>query len=1171
MRKLLLCISIIVCSITARATVGNYTFASSIGTYTPIAGTTFISSTWDDSTSGLITIPFAFTYNGTAFTTLAINTNGFITFGSIPATVYCGLQSSAANSIAGYGTDLVGASASSTIQYTTIGSAPNRQFVIQWADCDHYGTGSVNHWNFQIILNETTNTIQVVWGASTDVTTMGANNCADVATESGNIGLLGATTNDFNIRSVTNGINTWATSVAGGTISAVCNMSSSNIPASGLTFTWTPGPILPMVFTSSTTVFLNNGLSVAQNTTGNQVIQVQVVVTGTSSPFTVTSLSLSTAGSTNAAADIANAKVYFTGISNIFSGAVQYGSAVSNPNGAYTATGSAILSEGVNYFWVTYDINAAAVLGDNFSGCCNQVIGSGTMGTRVPSVTCPAGIQTIAQVGVWTPLTNLAPGQSGGLMLLLSDGTVMAKSSSGDINGVGATWNKLTPDIHGSYINGTWSAMAPMAKTRLYFSSQVLKDGRVYVAGGEYGTGGASGEVYNPLTNTWTNTPAPGQTVSDANSEILSDGRVLQALVTQPLTGTTIYNPATNTYGAGPTALGIHNESAWVKLTDNSILYVNRLSTASERYIPSLNQWVADGTVPVQLYDAFGDEAGAALLLPDGRAFFLGSSGHTAYYTPSGTNSPGTWAAGPDIPSGRGTPDAPAAMMANGKILCVVSPVPTSANHFPSPTSYYEFNYLTNTFTLINAPAGGTTLNSGCYITNMLDLPDGTVLYNDQDSLRYYVYNPGGTPLAAGKPTIGNITPLSCTSYKITGTLFNGISEGVAYGDDWQMATNYPLVRLTSGTNVYYARTSNWNSTGVRRGAAADTAQFDLPAGLPSGIYSLVVVANGISSNPVAFNTVIAPAVSISASPSNTICANAPVTFTAVNSNSIPTASYQWKKNGINVGINSITYTDASLAGGDQLTCTISSAATCVSPASAISNTITMTVNALPANPVITPAGPIAACPGVPVVLSVQSPQGGFTYSWSDGGTGTTHSVTDFNGSIYCIGNNSLCNSGNSNTIAINLGSLPSAVTVSGSGPSCSSVTLTASGGSGGTIYWQGTTNNGTSLVTPSASQVVSSSGTYYFRANNSCGWGTQGSLPVTINTPPNNWTGAINTAWENPGNWSCGIVADATTDVLINSGTVIVNSTTAICRTLTVSPGVNFIVNPGFKLTIVH
>ena len=82
----------------------------------------------------------------------------------------------------------------------------------------------------------------------------------------------------------------------------------------------------------------------------------------------------------------------------------------------------------------------------------------------------------------------------------------------------------------------------------------------------------------------------------------------------------------------------------------------------------------------------------------------------------------------------------------------------------------------------------------------------------------------------------------------------------------------------------------------------------------------------------------------------------------------------------------------------------------------------------------------------------------------------------------------------------------PAAVTVSGGGTFCNSATLTASGGAGGTIYWQGTTSNGTSTATPSTSQVVTSSGTYYFRSYNSASggcWGPEGSATVTINTTP--------------------------------------------------------------------
>ena len=451
-------------------------------------------------------------------------------------------------------------------------------------------------------------------------------------------------------------------------------------------------------------------------------------------------------------------------------------------------------------------------------------------------------------------------------MLLLSDGTVMAKTDScrSDTTAT-STWAKLTPDIHGSYINGTWTTITPSHDTRVYFASQVLMDGRVFVAGGEIenesingnGTGGYSGEIYNPVSDTWTMAPLQNAYFGDANSEILPDGKVLIAVLNGPGDSTMIFDPIANTWAGGPLCHGTHDESAWLKLADSSILFVDIGSTNSERYIPSLNQWVVDATVSDQLYDPYWSETGAGFLLPDGRAFFLGASGHTAYYTPSGNINPGTWSNGPDIPGSYGTVDAPGAMMVNGKILCAASPLNTSntfAGAFYAPTKFFEFDYLSNSFTLISGPAGGDSLNLPCYMTQMLDLPDGTVLLSEQNSSQCYVYSPVGIPLASGKPTINNLVQLVCDTFKIKGTLFNGISEGAGYGDDWQMASNYPIVRLTSGTNVYYARTFNWNSTGVQRGSAPDSTLFTLPAGLPYGSYSLAVIANGISSDTINFN-----------------------------------------------------------------------------------------------------------------------------------------------------------------------------------------------------------------------------------------------------------------------------------------------------------------------------
>ncbi|MCY7411329.1 MAG: kelch motif-containing protein [Chitinophagales bacterium] len=209
--------------------------------------------------------------------------------------------------------------------------------------------------------------------------------------------------------------------------------------------------------------------------------------------------------------------------------------------------------------------------------------------------------QSFAQ-GTWTKVAAPSPDKNFGNLIMLSDGSALCKSAGGG-GSYGKRYNRLTPDSTGSYINGTWSSIASMFGDRLYYSAQLLRDGRLYVAGGEYGSGGSAGEVYDPITDTWTKCGKAGGRISDANSEILPDGKILQAFVTSDLKKIKIYDPATNAYTDAPSTLGIHNESTWTKLPDQSFIQVDRGTTNSERYIPSLGKWVADAIVPVQLYD----------------------------------------------------------------------------------------------------------------------------------------------------------------------------------------------------------------------------------------------------------------------------------------------------------------------------------------------------------------------------------------------------------------------------------------------------------------------------------------------------------------------------------------------------------------------------------------
>jgi hypothetical protein len=74
----------------------------------------------------------------------------------------------------------------------------------------------------------------------------------------------------------------------------------------------------------------------------------------------------------------------------------------------------------------------------------------------------------------------------------------------------------------------------------------------------------------------------------------------------------------------------------------------------------------------------------------------------------------------------------------------------------------------------------------------------------------------------------------------------------------------------------------------------------------------------------------------------------------------------------------------------------------------------------------------------------------------------------------------------------------------------------------------------------------------------------------ITVNTATNTWTGNVNTQWENSGNWSCGGVPNIHSAVVINSGTVIINSNITI-YSLLLGAGANLVVTPGNILTILH
>lgn len=136
-------------------------------------------------------------------------------------------------------------------------------------------------------------------------------------------------------------------------------------------------------------------------------------------------------------------------------------------------------------------------------------------------------MQLTASAQTWQPLLNpppvpeiidpennadLGPGGAS-YPLLLTDGSVIIQNQNccyadGEIF-------KLTPDINGSYINGTWTQLATMPYVSAAAAQAVLPNGEVIIEGGEYSGYEEyflltnQGAIYDPVADIWTSVPPP--------------------------------------------------------------------------------------------------------------------------------------------------------------------------------------------------------------------------------------------------------------------------------------------------------------------------------------------------------------------------------------------------------------------------------------------------------------------------------------------------------------------------------------------------------------------------------------------------------------------------------------------------------------------------------------
>ena len=257
-------------------------------------------------------------------------------------------------------------------------------------------------------------------------------------------------------------------------------------------------------------------------------------------------------------------------------------------------------------------------------------------------------------------------------------------------------------------------------------------------------------------------------------------------------------------------------------------------------------------------------------------------------------------------------------------------------------------------------------------------------------------------------------------------------------------AVNFTANPFNGGTSPSY----QWKKNGIVVGTNSVTYKDPSPS---SG--SVITCTMTSSAACLTTNTAVAtyteslitsvtPTISISV-PSTSICTGTSVTFIANITNGGLSPTFQWKKNGVNVGLNSSFYTDASLTNGSVISCVLTSNASCATSTTVTSSSLTIstTTGAIPAINIY--ASNVNVCNGGTVTFfsTISSVGASVSYQWYKNGiaiSGANYATYATNGlnpndAIYCVMTTSnSCSTSNtfpSNVVTPNVSNLPTSMT----------------------------------------------------------------------------------------------------------------------------------------------
>ena len=393
-------------------------------------------------------------------------------------------------------------------------------------------------------------------------------------------------------------------------------------------------------------------------------------------------------------------------------------------------------------------------------------------------------------------------------MVLLTNGDVMTLTSDRGPNltmpDCSQVWMRLSPDEIGDYSNGSWRFTTPMSIPRLFFASNIVRDTRLIVLGGEYsGTGlpkkvTRTGEAYDLASDTWAPiAPHPEAQFGDDPTMLLDGDRILAgSLFTR---NTWIYHYLDDSWEENPIPKVYNDrsdEETWVKLPGGRILNYDLFQSIriadgqfAEIFDPVANEWqptspsdgTAAGFIPQLSVTQIGSELGGALQTPrrmkrrngSEEIFYIGATGHTAIYNPARNE----WRSGPDILGDAngitglfGSDDAPSAALPTGQIIFAADAGPILGTFSP-PTRLFIYDPELSVMTQLSTPFDSHLNTIASYETRLLVLPTGQILYGDMFSREMWVFTGDGTAPGGLRPKVDDVVlgPEGSNSFTVIG------------------------------------------------------------------------------------------------------------------------------------------------------------------------------------------------------------------------------------------------------------------------------------------------------------------------------------------------------------------------------------------------------------------